>query len=57
MFDFNFILFGQRIRVNGEVWISLQYFRDGFHLAVKPIDTMPAQAFLVREDRERENET
>lgn len=51
MFDFmKMANFGTKFKdSNGAEWVSIEYYRDGWHLACRPTDTSPAQTFLVHE--------
>lgn len=52
MFDFlNMMNFGRVITANGEQWQSVQYFVDGYHLAIKTGEqSLPVQCYIVKED-------
>ena len=51
MFDFlSLMIFGREITAQGEKWQSVQMLQNGYHLAVKVGEKLPAQCYVVKED-------
>lgn len=52
MFEFlDMMNFGRVITAHGEKWQSIQYYQDGYHLAIKTGEqSLPVQCYLVKQD-------
>jgi len=45
------MLFRKEIEIDGVKWLSLKYLQDGYHLVIKPTDSLPCQVWLVKEGK------
>jgi len=49
---FDVLIFGDRLFAQNCWWIKVLYFRDGFYLAIKSNDRIPAKTYIVHQSKE-----